>query len=176
MPFLRKKIAGWQLEIFYNSMFEPFWPKMRVLLKTWADNRRFEPRIMQHLVQYVKRPIDESYRSPLQTQEAGSGKRYRTCAVVGNSGILLNSSYGGAIDQHEMVMRINNARTVGFEAFVGHKTTISFMNSHIIRACAKRSQCWCHPYGAKVINRCHLRNTETEHLLTLNLTPNNPSP
>ncbi|KAG0572948.1 hypothetical protein KC19_VG136900 [Ceratodon purpureus] len=149
MPFLRKKVAGWQLEIFYNSMFESFWPKMRVLLKTWAENRRFEPQIMQHLAQYVKRPIDESYSS-LQQTDTGTRKRYRTCAVVGNSGILLNSSYGGAIDQHEMVMRINNARTVGFEVFVGRKTTISFMNSHIIRTCAKRSHCWCHPYGAIV--------------------------
>lgn len=152
MPMMRKKIAGWQLEIFYNAnMWGPFWPKMRVLLKTWVDNRRFEPQVMQNLVQYVKRPIDESYGRLGKGELIRTGKKYRTCAVVGNSGILLNSSYGGAIDEHEMVMRINNARTVGFESFVGKKTTISFVNSHIVRACAKRSQCWCHPYGATVI-------------------------
>lgn len=140
MPSMRKKLAGWQLEIFYNSnLWSPFWPKMRALLKNWVDNRRFEPEVMQNLVKYVRRPI-----------EGENPKRYSTCAVVGNSGILLNSSYGGDIDQHEMVMRINNARTLGFESFVGKKTTISFVNSHIVRACAKRSQCWCHPYGATV--------------------------
>lgn len=109
-------------------------------------------RVEQHLVECVKRPIEES-RPVEEKRGLGAGRRYRTCAVVGNSGVLLNASHGGAIDQHEMVMRINNARTVGFEAFVGRKTTISFVNSHILRACAKRSQCWCHPYGATVITK-----------------------
>jgi len=150
MPVIRKKLANWQLEIFYNAhMWEPFWPKMRALLKHWVDNRRFEPEVMRNLVQYVKRPIDESRGGT----KGETLQRYRTCAVVGNSGILLNSSHGRAIDQHEMVMRINNARTVGFESFVGGKTTVSFVNSHIVRACAKRSQCRCHPYGAAVILR-----------------------
>jgi hypothetical protein len=75
---------------------------------------------------------------------------YNSCAVVGNSGILLNSTYGAFIDSHEMVMRINNAKIKGFKRFVGAKTSIAFMNSHILRVCAHFPQCWCHPYGVEV--------------------------
>ncbi len=77
-------------------------------------------------------------------------RSYNSCAVVGNSGILLNSTYGAFIDSHEMVMRINNAKIRGFKRFVGAKTSIAFMNSHILRVCAHFPQCWCHPYGVEV--------------------------
>ncbi|CAK9203141.1 unnamed protein product [Sphagnum troendelagicum] len=77
-------------------------------------------------------------------------RSYNSCAVVGNSGILLNSTYGAFIDSHEMVMRINNAKIKGFKRFVGAKTSIAFMNSHILRVCAHSPQCRCHPYGVEV--------------------------
>eukprot|EP00899_Mesostigma_viride_P003279 jgi/Mesvir1/12952/Mv05965-RA.2 len=50
-------------------------------------------------------------------------KVYNTCAIVGSSGILLYFKNGGAIDEHELVVRFNNAPTQGFEAHVGSRTT-----------------------------------------------------
>eukprot|EP00854_Cymbomonas_tetramitiformis_P002932 gene2932-3746_t len=54
--------------------------------------------------------------------------RYRTCAVVGNSGQLLRAEAGAEIDQHDAVFRINYAPTAGFEAHVGNRTTFDIIN------------------------------------------------
>lgn len=83
------------------------------------------------------------------------GRRFPTCAVVGNSGALLGSGRGPQIDAHELVIRLNNARVAGFVADVGAKTSLSFVNSNILHLCASRSAataagCGCHPYGPTV--------------------------
>ncbi|KAF0889499.1 hypothetical protein E2562_024554 [Oryza meyeriana var. granulata] len=83
------------------------------------------------------------------------GRRFRTCAVVGNSGVLLGSGRGPQIDAHDLVIRLNNARIAGFAADVGVKTSLSFVNSNILHICAARNAvthaaCGCHPYGAAV--------------------------
>ncbi|XP_029006267.1 ST3 beta-galactoside alpha-2,3-sialyltransferase 8 [Betta splendens] len=49
------------------------------------------------------------------------------CAVVGNSGNLLNSGHGQLIDSHDFVIRMNKAMTVGFEKDVGKNTTHHFL-------------------------------------------------
>ncbi|TVU50897.1 hypothetical protein EJB05_02292, partial [Eragrostis curvula] len=82
-------------------------------------------------------------------------RRFPTCAVVGNSGILLGSGRGAQIDAHDFVVRLNNARVAGFAADVGAKTSLSFVNSNILHQCAVRSAvsvagCGCHPYGRAV--------------------------
>lgn len=56
-------------------------------------------------------------------------KKYKTCAVVGNSGSLLETQYGDAVDSHEVVIRFNAAKTEGYEQFVGYKTTFRILNS-----------------------------------------------
>jgi len=53
---------------------------------------------------------------------------YRSCAVVGSSGILLYYRRGEEIDKHEAVIRFNAAPTAGFEDYVGSKTTVRFVN------------------------------------------------
>ncbi|XP_055013407.1 CMP-N-acetylneuraminate-beta-galactosamide-alpha-2,3-sialyltransferase 1-like isoform X2 [Boleophthalmus pectinirostris] len=49
--------------------------------------------------------------------------RCQTCAVVGNSGNLKGSNYGRQIDSHDFVIRMNFAKTEGYEVDVGIKTT-----------------------------------------------------
>ncbi|KAL5579913.1 hypothetical protein UlMin_012355 [Ulmus minor] len=116
----------------------------RRVLHDWARTKRFQPEIMSELVTLVKQPIDK------HNGLVGLEKRYSSCAVVGNSGILLNSDFGELIDSHEAVIRLNNARIENYERKVGSKTSISFVNSNILHLCARREGCFCHPYGEKV--------------------------
>ncbi|KAK9072667.1 hypothetical protein SSX86_009102 [Deinandra increscens subsp. villosa] len=104
----------------------------RRYLQDWWRHRRFDPDVMSNMV------------------NSDSGRRYKTCAVVGNSGILLKTNLGDTIDSHEFVIRLNNARIGGFEHFVGSKTSLSFINSNILHLCSRRGGCFCHPYGEKV--------------------------
>ena len=48
-------------------------------------------------------------------------------AVVGNSDKLLKKNYGGFIDSHDIVIRMNEAPTKGYEKYVGSKTDIRFV-------------------------------------------------
>lgn len=47
----------------------------------------------------------------------------KTCAIVFSSHSLLNKSHGELIDKHDVVMRFSLAPTLGFEKWVGEKTT-----------------------------------------------------
>jgi hypothetical protein len=52
----------------------------------------------------------------------------KSVAVVGNSGIILDSEYGEEIDSHDIVMRCNLARVIGYEKHVGSKTNIRIVS------------------------------------------------
>ncbi|KAL2328474.1 hypothetical protein Fmac_021901 [Flemingia macrophylla] len=127
-----------------SPLFYRYWLDFRKVLHDWFRRRRFQPGIMSELTRSIKVPIDS------HNKVVTSGSKYSSCAVVGNSGILLNRDYGSAIDSHEVVIRLNNARVDHFEAKVGRKTSISFVNSNILHLCARRSGCFCHPYGDNV--------------------------
>lgn len=54
--------------------------------------------------------------------------RNGTCAVVGNSGVLANATFGAEIDSHDVVIRFNSAPAGGSHArAVGGKTTLRFL-------------------------------------------------
>ncbi|XP_059627518.1 beta-1,6-galactosyltransferase GALT29A [Cornus florida] len=127
-----------------SPQFYRIWLDFRKHLHDWWRNKGFHPDIMSELVNLVKVPIDQ------HNGLVGSRRRYSNCAVVGNSGILLKSEHGELINSHEAVIRLNNARTTGFEPKVGSKTSISFVNSNILHLCARRQGCFCHPYGSTI--------------------------
>lgn len=127
-----------------SSAFQSVWLEFRRALGDWARNKRFQPDIMDELIDLVKVPIDKHHG--LSPQK----KKYSSCAVVGNSGILLTKEFEDLIDSHEAVIRLNNARIESYKKNVGSKTSISFMNSNILHLCARREDCFCHPYGANV--------------------------
>ncbi|KAE8682446.1 putative poly polymerase [Hibiscus syriacus] len=127
-----------------SPKFYRHWLDFRRILQLWARKKMFQPDIMMDLVRLVKVPMD-IYHGLMS-----SDKKYKSCAVVGNSGILLKSDYGALIDSHEVVIRLNNAIIEKFEKNVGSKTSISFVNSNILHLCARKEGCFCHPYGGDV--------------------------
>lgn len=66
-------------------------------------------------------------QAPKSRLDPRNNCRCHTCAVVGNSGNLVSSSYGQLIDSHRFVFRMNQAVTEGYEADVGRKTTHHLM-------------------------------------------------
>ena len=58
----------------------------------------------------------------------GLRRRLKTCAVVGGSGILRQHPRGAEIDAHEAILRVNNCPVGGFEALVGSRTSVRFLN------------------------------------------------
>ena len=62
--------------------------------------------------------------------EGGRSKAFDNCAVVGNSGTLLESEFGNDIDSHDVVFRFNQGITEGYEPHVGKKTTFRILNKH----------------------------------------------
>ncbi|KAF8702965.1 hypothetical protein HU200_032469 [Digitaria exilis] len=116
-------------------------------LRGWLERQRFDPGVMAELVDLVKRPID-----------GGRPRPYASCAVVGNSGILLAREHGALIDGHDLVVRLNNAPAGEgrFARHVGAKTGLAFVNSNVLSRCAAAAvrgggSCrYCHAYGERV--------------------------
>jgi len=64
-----------------------------------------------------------SYR-PVSRNLILEAERKPTCAIVLNSGVMTSGrAYGVSIDNHEVIVRFNNAPTKGYERFVGTRTT-----------------------------------------------------
>lgn len=55
----------------------------------------------------------------------------KSIVIVGSHKCLLSSSLGETIDQHDLVLRVNNAPIGGFESHVGSRTDIVMLNAVI---------------------------------------------
>ncbi|XP_033636212.1 sia-alpha-2,3-Gal-beta-1,4-GlcNAc-R:alpha 2,8-sialyltransferase-like [Asterias rubens] len=89
---------------------------------TRPDNKTFFYKLSKKFIKDDVPPI-----SPL------SGKRFKRCSVVGNSGILSNSKCGKEIDQSDYVIRSNFPPIRPHVADAGWKTNITTMNPSIIQ-------------------------------------------
>mmetsp|Transcript_30490 Transcript_30490/g.72600 ORF Transcript_30490/g.72600 Transcript_30490/m.72600 type:complete len:874 (-) Transcript_30490:139-2760(-) len=65
--------------------------------------------------------------------EEDPADRFGSCAVVGNSGLLLNKELGKEIDSHDLIYRFNQAPTRGYETHVGGRTTHESLNGFWIK-------------------------------------------
>ena len=68
----------------------------------------------------------------LRTELGLTARGPGSCAVVGSSGSLLHGRWGAEIDEHELVMRFNNAPVAGYETIVGTRRSVRMMNSNAI--------------------------------------------
>ncbi|KAM4052050.1 CMP-N-acetylneuraminate-poly-alpha-2,8-sialyltransferase [Anomaloglossus baeobatrachus] len=95
----------------------------------------FKPGDVIHYVLDRRRTlnISQNLHSLLPEVSPMKSRRFQTCAVVGNSGILLNSGCGNEIDSHDFVIRCNLAPVVEFAADVGTKSDFITMNPSVVQ-------------------------------------------
>lgn len=77
--------------------------------------------------------ISENLYRLLPTASPMKNQHHRRCAIVGNSGILLNSSCGSQIDSHDFVIRCNLAPVEDYRRDVGLQTDLVTMNPSVVQ-------------------------------------------
>ena len=73
--------------------------------------------------------VEDLYNSMIKINKITEYFDRGSCAVIGNSSILLDSNYGDEIDKHSTIIRCNLGRTKGFEKSVGSRTDFRFIAS-----------------------------------------------
>lgn len=82
-------------------------------------------RDLPHRVGLVRDLWNRDALKPLRSRH---GISFKTCAVVGNAGNLQGTRYGKVIDSHDLVFRLNQAPTKGYEDLVGKRATFRLIN------------------------------------------------
>ncbi|XP_026797859.3 CMP-N-acetylneuraminate-poly-alpha-2,8-sialyltransferase [Pangasianodon hypophthalmus] len=95
----------------------------------------FKPGDTIHYVLDRRRTLNVSHtlHSLLPEVSPLKNKRFKTCAVVGNSGVLLKSGCGKEIDSHDFVIRCNLAPLAEFAEDVGLRSDFTTMNPSVIQ-------------------------------------------
>ncbi|KAI5614250.1 CMP-N-acetylneuraminate-poly-alpha-2,8-sialyltransferase precursor [Silurus asotus] len=95
----------------------------------------FKPGDTIHYVLDRRRTLNVSHalHSLLPEVSPLKNKRFKTCAVVGNSGVLLKSGCGKEIDSHDFVIRCNLAPLAEFAEDVGVRSDFTTMNPSVIQ-------------------------------------------
>uniref|UniRef100_A0A3P9LS58 ST8 alpha-N-acetyl-neuraminide alpha-2,8-sialyltransferase 2 n=1 Tax=Oryzias latipes TaxID=8090 RepID=A0A3P9LS58_ORYLA len=129
-------------------------------LKTWTFNKTLSNLIRKNILQFLDperdisilkgtlKPgdiihyvfdrhsttnISENLYRLLPTVSPMKNQHHRRCAIVGNSGILLNSSCGSEIDAHDFVIRCNLAPVEEYSQDVGRQTNLVTMNPSVVQ-------------------------------------------
>ncbi|KAF4094076.1 hypothetical protein AMELA_G00008690 [Ameiurus melas] len=92
-----------------------------VSLKWWLGLQQSTNQSISEIIEKMFTVISRPVKNIHQPSQC------RKCAVVGNSGNLLQFEYGHMINSHSIVFRMNKAMTSGFEQHVGNKTTHHIM-------------------------------------------------
>ncbi|KAM9572445.1 alpha-2,8-sialyltransferase 8B-like isoform 1-T1 [Salvelinus alpinus] len=77
--------------------------------------------------------ISENLYQLLPTASPMKNQHHRRCAIIGNSGILLNSSCGPEIDSYDFVIRCNLAPVEEYAGDVGQRTNLVTMNPSVVQ-------------------------------------------
>ncbi|XP_002741711.1 alpha-N-acetylneuraminide alpha-2,8-sialyltransferase-like [Saccoglossus kowalevskii] len=76
--------------------------------------------------------IDEKKRQLLPNKSPFSNKKFKSCAVVGNGGILRNSGCGKEIDSYDFVIRSNLQQLSGFTYDAGSKVNLTSISQSLL--------------------------------------------
>jgi len=82
-----------------------------------------------NFLRYHSSTVFKSRNFAANATEIWSKYAWDRCALVGNSGSLLSADFGKEINEHDIVIRFNQAPTKGFEKFVGNRTTFRVLNA-----------------------------------------------
>ncbi|XP_051960394.1 sia-alpha-2,3-Gal-beta-1,4-GlcNAc-R:alpha 2,8-sialyltransferase-like isoform X2 [Xyrauchen texanus] len=100
----------------------------------WKFNKTAYLEQSKEIAQYIDVPHNFTLtKSSVRVDSSPiPNKRYNTCAVVGNSGILTSSRCGPEIDKYDFVFRCNFAPTEVFRKDVGCRTNLTTFNPSIL--------------------------------------------
>jgi len=101
------------------------------------------PQLMVHTLPFAEKAFGKDLAENLELDGCIPNidfmRRGKTCAVVGNGGVnLKDSNQGYGIDGADIVIRFNDGPTVGFEKYVGRKTTFRLINNQWSRHVAEK--------------------------------------
>lgn len=135
-PFLQHTVQGWHLN---SSLVLMIRKDVLRFLDAERDvsvvKSSLKPGDIIHYVLERRRTLNVSraLHSLLPVVSPMKNRRFRTCAVVGNSGVLLNSGCGREIDGHDFVIRCNLAPLEEFAEDVGLRSDFTTMNPSVIQ-------------------------------------------
>jgi len=125
--------------------------------------------------------IEKDFFDVMPDVDWGSGdreaKRHRSCAIVGNSGVLRGAGWGAHIDAHEAVFRMNYAPMDGYQHDVGMRVTYDLCNKENTLLLARGVHRWRDPPSVLMLWEAHsavIRRTAYLRLLSRRSAVNKP--
>ncbi|XP_071818222.1 alpha-2,8-sialyltransferase 8B-like isoform X2 [Apostichopus japonicus] len=131
-----------------TTCFDPIKTLLVYKNNTRPKNMTFSQSFQSHIWKVAKEDIgksltNDSYFKRVHCTVDELDTAYDTmdmkpkCAIIGNSGILLNSRCGREIDSHDYVIRANLPGLKEYNRDVGNKTTLMMMNRAAVGSMCK---------------------------------------